>query len=115
MHCIVILMIRESDAMWCLVLFDLPVESVEERRDASRFRGTLLDNGYSMVQFSVYGKYSPSVKSNQSIEKFIKANLPARGKVCILHLTDNQWANASRFISAVPEKKAEQPSQLVIF
>ena len=49
MHCIVILMIRESDAMWWLVMFDLPVESVEESRDESRFRGTVVDNGYSMV------------------------------------------------------------------
>lgn len=48
-----------DDAMWCLVMFDLPVETKEQRREATRFRHDLLDWGFIMVQFSVYAKYWP--------------------------------------------------------
>ena len=39
---------------WMLVLFDLPVTTKRERGQATRFRKKLLDDGYSMLQFSVY-------------------------------------------------------------
>lgn len=101
--------------MWCLVLFDLPVETQAQRRDAAHFRKLLLDNGYSMIQFSVYGKYSPTVKSNLTIENFLRQNLPAEGEVTILHLTDTQWAKAVRFSSGKRIEQPEAPEQLVIF
>lgn len=101
--------------MWCLVLFDLPVETREERHEASKFREALLESGFSMIQFSVYGKYSPTLRSSQTTEKFIRNILPNNGKVCILHLTDNQWANAVRFSSGTRENDPETPEQLVIF
>lgn len=108
-------MIRRSDAVWCLVLFDLPVETQQQRREASRFRKLLLDSGYSMVQFSVYGKYSPTIRSNQSIEKFLRQNIPRDGEVTILHLTDSQWATANRFSGGRAAPRVDPPEQLVIF
>ena len=35
-------------------MFDLPVLTAPQRREATRFRKFLLDRGFSMVQFSVY-------------------------------------------------------------
>ncbi|MDD9851502.1 MAG: CRISPR-associated endonuclease Cas2 [Gammaproteobacteria bacterium] len=43
-----------------LVLFDLPVTTKRERDKATRFRKKLLDDGYSMLQFSVYMRSCPS-------------------------------------------------------
>ncbi len=106
---------RRYDSVWCLVLFDLPVETVDQRREAARFRKLLLENGYSMIQFSVYGKYSPTIRSNQTVEKFLRMNLPHDGEVTILHLTDNQWANANRFSKGEAVRQVEAPEQLVIF
>ena len=101
--------------MWCLVMFDLPVLTKAQRREATQFRKLLVDSGYSMVQFSVYGKYSPSVQSNNTIERFIRANIPAHGEVRIFHLTDNQWASATRFVSRRKEKSEEAPEQFKLF
>lgn len=107
--------VRRYDAVWCLVLFDLPVETPQQRREATRFRKLLLESGYSMIQFSVYGKYSPTLKSNQAIENFLRLNLPGSGEVTILHLTDSQWATATRFSSGRKMAQAKAPDQLVIF
>lgn len=106
---------REFDAVWCVVMFDLPVKTKAERHEATKFRKLLVDAGYSMIQFSVYGKYSPTTKSNMQIEQFIKAHLPAKGEVRIFHLTDNQWASATRFRSKKRVSNEESPEQFVLF
>jgi CRISPR-associated protein Cas2 len=38
--------------MWVMVLFDLPTETKKERRDASKFRKSLLNDGFIMFQFT---------------------------------------------------------------
>jgi hypothetical protein len=41
---------------WILTMFDLPVMTDKERKAATKFRNDLLDNGYLMIQFSVYAR-----------------------------------------------------------
>ncbi|CAG0909178.1 unnamed protein product [Cyprideis torosa] len=52
--------------MWILVLFDLPTETKKERRDASIFRKKLIQDGFSMFQFSIYLRHCPS-KENMNV------------------------------------------------
>ncbi|MEY8562662.1 CRISPR-associated endonuclease Cas2 [Eggerthellaceae bacterium 3-80] len=106
---------QRYDAMWCVVMFDLPVQTKIQRREASKFRKPLQDNGFSMIQFSVYGKYSPTYNGNIPTEKIIKDGLPADGEVRILHLTDAQWAKVVRFISKKKQPVEEKYEQLVLF
>ena len=106
---------RRYDAMWCVVMFDLPVQTKPQRREATKFRKLLVEAGYSMIQFSVYGKYSPTTNGNLSTERFIKQNLPANGEVRIFHLTDSQWSSATRFRSKKIERNEEAPEQFLLF
>ena len=41
-----------------MVFFDLPVKTARDRREASQFRKFLLNDGYHMIQFSVYARVS---------------------------------------------------------
>ena len=41
---------------WLMVAFDLPVKTKEERKRATDFRNFLLDDGFQMIQFSVYAR-----------------------------------------------------------
>ncbi len=41
---------------WLMAMFDLPVMTKKERKVASRFRNDLLDQGFLMIQFSVYAR-----------------------------------------------------------
>lgn len=104
-----------DEAVWCLVLFDLPVQTKSQRRDASRFRHFLLDRGFSMVQFSVYVKYWPTGGQDLPTIRAIKGNLPPGGQVRILHLTDRQWATGLRFDNAAEAPPPGEPEQLLIF
>ena len=40
-----------------MVMFDLPTSTVKERKNYSIFRNALLDNGFSMSQYSVYFRF----------------------------------------------------------
>ena len=42
--------------MWVIVFFDLPVTKKPQRTAAARFRNDLLNDGYMMLQFSVYAR-----------------------------------------------------------
>ena len=42
-----------DDPVWCVVMFDLPVATKEQRKEATRFRHLLLDEGFWMLQYSV--------------------------------------------------------------
>lgn len=101
--------------MWCLVMFDLPVETKKQRKRATQFRKLLLDMGYGMIQFSVYARYTPTLGGNRATVKAIHERLPPQGKVRILHVTDNQWASADRFSNQEPESEVEKPEMLTLF
>lgn len=40
--------------MRLMVMFDLPVETSEQRREYRRFRKSLINEGFCMIQYSVY-------------------------------------------------------------
>ena len=101
--------------MWCLVMFDLPTATKEERRNYQQFRNVLLDLGFSMVQYSVYVHYSPTGLIGTRLVKAIKYHLPPGGDVRIVHLSDKQWAKAIRFYNGTPKEPEEKPEQLQIF
>lgn len=106
---------EESGGMWCLVMFDLPVGTKTERREATQFRNLLLDMGYMMVQFSIYVRYTPTQSGNRATVRMIKEHLPAGGKVRVLHISDRQWANSLRFYNQHVETKNETPEVCTLF
>ncbi len=76
---------------WILAMFDLPVMTDGERKTASRFRHDLLDNGYLMIQFSVYARPCVTYEKLESHIERIKALIPASGNVRLMFMTDEQW------------------------
>ena len=83
---------------WILVMFDLPVLTDRERKEATRFRNNLLDEGYLMIQFSVYAR--PCV-SHEHLEKHmakVQAFVPEAGNVRLMFMTDEQWKKSVTII-----------------
>jgi len=101
--------------MWMIVLFDLPVVTPEEQKTASRFRKALLDQGFHMSQYSVYYKLLSGKEAIDSYINNIKAQLPPKGKVDILAITDKQYENIISFSGKTKEKNKKNPTQLLLF
>lgn len=114
-HEIRALVVREKDPMWCMVMFDLPVLTPADRRNANGFRRLLVDLGFCMLQLSVYVKYTPVAGGDKFIIKAVRAGIPVGGSVQIFYLTDRQWSKAGRFINDQPIPQPSAPDQLQIF
>ncbi|MEI6286770.1 MAG: CRISPR-associated endonuclease Cas2 [Bacillota bacterium] len=90
--------------MRIMVFFDLPVVEREDRKRYTKFRKFLLNDGYDMVQFSVYCRL---VNGEDAIEKHVKrlnANLPPVGSIRFLQITDKQYGKM-KFLVGLPKKK----------
>lgn len=75
------------------MIFDLPVNSSEERKEYSNFRRFLINNGYLMLQFSVYSRYCHNFSDCEKHINRLKKNKPKNGDVRIIKLTENQFIN----------------------
>jgi len=101
--------------MWIFVMFDLPVGSKKEMRDATKFREFLLDQGFEMSQFSVYARFCNGKESFESHLRRIEASLPEKGEVHVLTFTDRQYENIVRFSSQRRKRPRKNPDQLAMF
>lgn len=106
---------NEYRVMWILVLFDLPTETKKERKAASRFRDSLLKDGFTMFQFSIYLRCCPSRENADVHLKRVKLLLPETGKVGILMVTDKQFGMMEIFYSKKKEEVPPGPQQLSLF
>jgi len=102
--------LNQYRAMWVMVLFDLPTETKKERKIASKFRKTILDDGFTMFQFSIYLRFCASKENAEVHIKRVKRILPEKGKIGILHITDKQFGMMEVFFGE-KKKKIESPSQ----
>jgi len=105
----------EYRAVWLIVMFDLPVTTSEGKKNYVRFRNRLLDEGFTMLQFSVYTRFFGSIESAAPHKKKIKKHLPPDGKVKILTITDKQFGKIDNFQGKKTVPNEEKPSQLALF
>lgn len=96
-------------------MFDLPVGTRQEAREATRFREYLLDHGFEMSQFSVYVRFCNGKESYDKHLRNIETNLPERGDIHVLTFTDKQYENIVRFSSQRRQRPRKSPDQLALF
>ena len=107
---------RTRRFMRMLVFFDLPVMTRAERRAYSQFRRVLLNDGFDMIQFSVYGRILNGRDAESKHLERVIANLPPDGSVRALTVTERQYASM-RILVGLPlfQEKRVSADQLVLF
>ena len=78
--------------MRLLVFFDLPTETNEDKRIYRSFRKMLIQNGFIMMQESVYCKLVLNPTAEKGISDIIRKNRPKSGIVQLLTVTEKQFA-----------------------
>ncbi|HBX50717.1 MAG TPA: CRISPR-associated endonuclease Cas2 [Bacteroidales bacterium] len=101
--------------MWLFVFFDLPVVKKKERKDAARFRKELQNDGFTMMQYSVYIRHCASTESADVHEKRVKKFMPGKGYISILRITDKQYGNIVNFWGVETKPLTPGPKQLELF
>lgn len=100
----------EYRIMWVLVLFDLPTDTKKARKEYALFRKRLLQDGFTMFQFSIYLRHCPSAENADVHIKRVKRMLPEFGKVGIMRVTDKQFGDMELF-DCKHETPLHQPVQ----
>lgn len=101
--------------MWLLVTFDCPVLTKVQRRDATQFRKTLLENNFTMHQYSCYLKHFPTLSAAETRMNALRGGIPEEGHVTFFFLTDKQYGMIRDFYGfhlGAPEMPSHDQLQL---
>lgn len=100
--------------MWIMVFFDLPVTQKEQRRRAAKFRHELLNDGFMMLQYSVYVR---PCRGQDDLEKHMKRvhhMVPKEGSIRALQVTDKQYGRM-QILCGIAKKTEEIGNKAIIF
>ncbi len=102
---------------WMLVTFDLPVTTKEERKLASDFRKFLLEDGFQMIQYSVYLRSLVSHARMETHIRRLREHTPPDGAVRAIFITESQWQHSFVLYGKMHEHQTseELPAQLQLW
>lgn len=102
--------------MRLVVFFDLPVVKKEDRKQYQIFRRFLLNDGYTMLQYSVYSRICNGIDGANKHMTRLNKNLPRKGSVRALQVTEKQFEEM-KFLVGEPKinEKTITSSQLNVF
>lgn len=107
--------LNQYRVLWILVFFDLPTETKKERSAHARFRKDIMQDGFTMFQFSIYLRHCNSRENANVHIRRVKRFLPEKGHVGILTVTDKQFGDIELFIGKAIGKLPDTPQQLELF
>ena len=101
--------------MWMMVLFDLPVKTKREKKAYTHFRKWLLEDGYDMMQYSVYTRVCPSQENLEVHLRRLERKLPEYGQVRVIAFTDKQYGRMKVFQAGKLRDTETAPGQFLLF
>ena len=96
-------------------MFDLPVTTGPARKAYAEFRRTLLNRGFTMLQYSVYARYCVSEEASHTHRRHLSRVLPAQGQVRFMALTDHQFGKMEVCYGRKRVPTEPAPAQLLLF
>ena len=100
--------------MRVLVFFDLPTETLENKREYRRFRNVLIKNGFLMMQESVYCRMLITPSAGKAVMDVIRKNRPSDGIVQIMTVTEKQFAGMEYITGTHHSEVIESDERLII-
>lgn len=100
--------------MRVIVFFDLPILTVQNRRDYRKFRKTLIKSGFIMMQESVYTKLVPNSTTADSVVEHIRKNKPPEGVVQLLKVTEKQFEKMEYIVGEKYSDVLDSDERLIV-
>lgn len=99
--------------MRLMIMFDLPVETAAERKEYRIFRKKLINEGFLMIQFSVYERVCVTRQAAIFLENRVRKFVPSGGVVQSLMVTEKQY-NDMHFLVGKPIKDVRNTSDRTV-
>ncbi|QNT78610.1 CRISPR-associated endonuclease Cas2 [Entomobacter blattae] len=100
--------------MWLFCFFDLPVKTKLQRKMATSFRNHLINDGFIMIQFSVYARVCKGEDGNQKHVDRIRKFLPSEGSIRCLSITDRQYGRMKILLGLAKKNEKKRGNQLIL-
>lgn len=100
--------------MRVIVFFDLPIETAKDRKIYSNFRKLLINEGFVMLQKSVYAKLALNNSIVKSIKDKIYKNKPPRGIIQMLVITERQFSEIEYVVGNNTNNVLNDTERLII-
>lgn len=101
--------------MWVIAMFDLPTLTPQDRRAYARFRKDLIEDGFNMMQYSVYCRHCASIENAEVHTKRMGEKVPAAGEVRFMTITDKQFGRIRVYVGKKRQSTPPSPSQMELF
>ena len=100
--------------MRVLVFFDLPTETLENKREYRKFHKLLVKNGFLMLQESVYCRMLITPSAGRTVLDTIRKNRPSKGIVQVMTVTEKQFAGMEYITGTHHSEVIESDERLII-
>ena len=102
-------------SMWVIAMFDLPTDTPKARKAYSQFRKDLLNDGFTMMQYSVYVRHCASIENAKVHAGRMGKRVPVAGEVRFLTITDRQFGRIEVYAGKSRQTAPPPPAQLEFF
>ena len=72
--------------MRMIIMFDMPTDTLEDKKAYRKFRKFLLSEGFLMHQYSVYSRLLLNGNANSLLIDRLQANNPKKGNITIIFI-----------------------------
>lgn len=100
--------------MRTIIFFDLPNIYAKDKRNYTLFRKFLINEGFLMLQESVYSKIILNSIQADLLLKKIRANSPKKGIIQVMTITEKQYAQIEYIIGDPETKIINNEDRLII-
>ena len=100
--------------MRTIVFFDLPNVYAKDKRNYILFRKYLLNEGFIMMQESVYSKIVLNSQQSMLLIDRIRKKSPKKGLIQVLTITEKQYSQIEYIIGTNNSKIIDNEDRLVV-
>lgn len=101
--------------MRLLVFFDLPTNTKKDRKVYTKFRRSLINDGFTMIQFSVYSRVCKGQDSVENHTQKLQKDLPEKGNVRVMQVTEKQYERMKILVGTEKKEEKNAGQQLLLF
>lgn len=100
--------------MRTIIFFDLPNITSRDKRNYLQFRKFLLNEGFIMLQESVYSKLILNSQQAELLLQRVRVGAPKKGLIQALTITEKQYAKIEYIIGNRNNKIIDNEDRLII-
>lgn len=100
--------------MRTLIFFDLPNVYARDKKNYRLFRRFLLNEGFVMLQESVYSKICLNQQQMHYMLERLRKNSPKKGIIQVLNVTEKQYAQIEYIIGDSNTKIINSEERLIV-